>query len=163
MAFTGEDFTYGMMWAIGSYQAMGAFVTLIETFVIPLIGGDAQYWSARMALFTLAVSGFVGVIVSIVATTVASPVAYLLGILLRRCRWELVHLIAFGLFGLVFGLTTMVVISFLFSGGDQLTSDGSTWVMSYAAPAAIAVPLGQYRAARRALRADAAAKATPSV
>lgn len=80
---------------------------------------------------------------------VGGPCAWLLGLALRRVRSLRVHLVAFGLLGLVVG----ALMSWL--AGTVMGLGPLSAVPSGALVAGFAVPYGWYRAARRALAEDA--------
>jgi len=142
MAFTPWEF-----WR-GAIHAWGWFLVISTVAFVPVFFVWALY------AFLTTVPWSIGALV------VFSPVAWAMGRLLRRIPRLLPHVLAFTLLGAVVGVVTTVVA--FHTPGSGLTPEnfGSSWpiILVVCVSATIAVPLGWWISARRALRADADAE-----
>lgn len=86
------------------------------------------------------------------AVVIGSPFAFALGQALRRQRRSWVHIVAFGSYGLIIGVVTTGLASWLLVGSTQ----PGWWLFASltAVSACPAVVLGWWHAARRARKAD---------
>ncbi|MDJ1115430.1 hypothetical protein [Microbacterium dauci] len=135
MAFTGAEFRRGATEAWGWYLLSVVVCSVMYGLIaIPI----ALLWATP---------------VSLAATLVWAPIAYALGLALRRTRAIAVHLAAFTLLGGVAGVVTMLL--FLAATGDIDMANGWLWLYGpFALTPTLAVPFAWWRTARRALRSD---------
>jgi hypothetical protein len=135
MAFSRSELLRGAMGAWGWYLLSVAALSVIWIPALPIV----------MVYATP---------VSLLAVLVWSPFASMLGTALRRVRRIAIHVIAFGLFGAVVGITTMSVFFSAMSGFDDASWSGAVFFAPYALTPMFTVPFAWWRAARRALRSD---------
>ena len=130
MAFTVAEFVRGAVaaWVAFLVLATAAYAAVIQGYVVV---ATAFYvpWSLGAAL-------------------VGSPAAYLLGRSLRRVRRIAVHIAAFAALGAAVGLAATIVFVAVYGHGNG----GTLYYVVNLALSVIAVPLGWYWTARRALR-----------
>ena len=148
-------FTYGEL-ARGALIAWGAFVVLLLiAFFVPtlMIPGalTGQYVLSSLLVMTSVIIIYGGLF-SFVAMLVGSPLAWLIARTLTRVRAIPVHVAIFFLLGAVIGVLAILVLGLVFPN----SVDGIQWPISalIIVPAALAVPFGWWRSARRALRKD---------
>lgn len=142
MAFTRWEF-----WR-GAYAAYAAY--LVWLLLSPLLWGVSAGgigFVVVMAMYSLVIGGAV----AFVAMLAASPLAWLLGRSLRRVRPISAHLAAFAALGALVGWVALEAWAWGSSGGHAPLDQA---LLPYGVPAAVAVPLGWWFTARRALRAD---------
>jgi hypothetical protein len=149
MAFTFGEFLRGMWAAWGLFLA----ILLVCLIVLPIVTGGAAG-----VVVVVGYGLMIGGGISLAATVVFSPVAWLLGWCLRRVRARGVHLVAFAVLGTVVGL----VVGAIFTGGSaDPSSTGLS--LAFAVTSAISVALGWRYASRRALEGDDPATAQEAV
>lgn len=142
MAFTAREFWWGAFSAVRWFSLASLLMCLVMTFF-----GESPYAIAFL-LYALPVS----VLIALVEMLVWAGPAWALARSLRRVPSEPVHLAAFAVLGMAVGVSTILVLNYSITGGFDLSL--SLVLSVFAVAAAIVVPLGRFRARRRALRAD---------
>lgn len=152
MAFAFGEFAGGAWRAWWTFSWVFPIAFSLANLAGALLTTDSQWWANSIAgSFYILLVGYIWEIPWTLAglAIVGGPCAWLLGLALRRVRSLRVHLLAFGLLGLVVG----ALMSWL--TGTVMGLDVIGVVASGALVAGVAVPYGWYRAAKRALAEDA--------
>lgn len=139
MAFTREEFLRGVFAAGGWFLLIDTVLNIYLMVGVLLVVVVAAFWTAIAAL-------------------AFGPVAHAIGRGLRRTSALRVHLLAFAGLGLVVGVVMTVIALSAFGGGPwNLVWDGwfSYMFATHVVAATVAVPLGWWHTARKALRPHA--------
>ncbi|GAB3609206.1 hypothetical protein GCM10027414_13310 [Humibacter ginsengiterrae] len=147
LAFTANEFTAGVFWAVLWFQPMAAAITL----VIGLIVNPAT------AFVMMLIGGLVGLPLSIAAALVGAPLAFCIGRALSGERRDRVHLAVFSAYGIAVGLFTMDVVGLVLWGNPV----AAVVLLPYALAVGVAVPLGWWKTSRSALAADTDGRTVP--
>ncbi|GAB3609207.1 hypothetical protein GCM10027414_13320 [Humibacter ginsengiterrae] len=165
-AFTFGEFSRGALTAFLVFQPMGMVIALVSGAIVPWglpPGSTSNIWAAAVssAAIGLIFGAVYGLPFSVAALLVGAPLAYLLGLSLRRVRADAVHLMAFALFGLVLGaLTTTaadMTMGAIGGSGLQLPDLGEVQAhyAAFECASGVAVTLGRLVALRKARKGDA--------
>lgn len=104
--------------------------------------------------FAIGYAAVIGGGVSLIVMLAGVPIAGLIGKGLQREPRVRVHLLAYSLLGLSLGVLTVVVAALLVGTGRIQDLIGNPLILIIAGSATVAVPLGWWRSARRALLED---------
>lgn len=164
-AFTLAEFTRGALLAFLVFQPMGIVIAFVSGAIVPMglpagsVSNVAQA-SLNFGLIAVIFGAIIGLPCSIAALVVGAPGAYVLGRLVRRVRADGIHLLLFGLFGLVLGAITMsasdAVLAMIVGSGPQ--APGLNDVprdVPFSCASGAAVAIGRLLALRRARKSDA--------
>ena len=158
MAFTLREFRSGAWEAWLLFQAVAPIIAFVgggiaaqhDPYVVEQAGIETF---VGYGFGSVVWGGLFGAPSSFIALALGAPFAYMLGHALRRTASEGIHFFAFALLGLVIGGATALGFTALMG---QAAARPAIMV-PLALAAGVVVPCGQYRASRRALRADAVA------
>lgn len=153
MDFTWEEFRGGAVRAWWTFQWAYPLSYPAIVLIMGIASGsfDTVAYQLMWSLYGVVIAFLWTLVCSLVTVVfIGAPLAWLLGKTLRRVRAKAAHLALFALLGVVIGAG---VSTFAVPMGDE-----TKWyfVASAVIVAGIAVPYGWWRAASRALRAEAA-------
>ncbi|MCL2514959.1 MAG: hypothetical protein FWD85_08850 [Microbacteriaceae bacterium] len=146
-AFTFGEFARG---ALIAWLGFAPFVVLAYLLVGLFLDREASFYGIAIALF--------GFPITAIATVAGSPLAYLLGMRLRRRRRDLTHVVAFALYGGLWGFAVLFVMYW----GDVFSDQETRFtVISCTIATSAAVVTGWWATSRLALRKDRSAMDPP--
>lgn len=166
MAFTGQEFARGALAAWGWFLALFAPVACLH-YAVYVVSGPTSYWSVSSTGFAMIpvvlLAGYCYVVPwSLAGLLVGMPLAYGIGLALRRVGNRIIHLAVFGALGALVGAAaTTAGALWNYSAAGTLPPEAVWAVAIYAALTAVSVALGWSFTVSRALRADARSDPDP--
>lgn len=154
MAFTPAELWRGARntWCVFMALMVSGLI-LMMVISTALVGNGALSLPILIA-FTVGYASVIGGGVSLIVMIAGAPVAGLIGKSLRREPRVRVHLLVYSLLGLSIGALTVIVSALLLDTGRIQDLLRNPLILIVACSATLAIPLGWWASARRALRED---------
>jgi hypothetical protein len=159
MAFTGQEFARGALAAWGWFLALFAPVACLH-YAVYVVSGPTSYWSVSSTGFAMIpvvlLAGYCYVVPwSLAGLLVGMPLAYGIGLALRRVQSRTIHLAVFGTLGMIVGAGATTAEAFRNSSTVATLPSEAIWAIPiYAVLASISVLLGWMYTVGHALMAD---------